>query len=254
MVLQDSTVTYNTAAFNGTSVSALTGANGANTNVSLTLGSTDGDGNFSGQFDQNNAGTILSSIQFPGSSASYTYAASGTGGRYTFNLLGDPATSTAPLPFILYASGANRGFLLDQSSSSVMTGTMNPQGKTGGILSGSEITGTFAAATASSGNSVVDPLAANLLLTWANTGVSGTEYDSANPAGVGLVGAPGYSLQTSGIGTITLTAPSAQNYAIYIVDTSGTCTLANPACAIQDFLMIDETATNKIPSVIFAKQ
>ena len=254
MVLQDSTVTYNTAAFNGTSVSALTGANGANTNVSLTLGSTDGDGNFSGQFDQNNAGTILSSIQFPGSSASYTYAASGTGGRYTFNLLGDPATSTAPLPFILYASGANRGFLLDQSSSSVMTGTMNPQGKTGGILSGSEITGTFAAATASSGNSVVDPLAANLLLTWANTGVSGTEYDSANPAGVGLVGAPGYSLQTSGIGTITLTAPSAQNYAIYIVDTSGTCTLANPACAIQDFLMIDETATNKIPSVIFTKQ
>jgi hypothetical protein len=93
-----------------------------------------------------------------------------------------------------------------------------------------------------------------LLLTWANTGVSGTEYDSANPAGVGLVGAPGYSLQTSGICTITLTAPSAQNYAIYIVDTSGTCTLANPACAIQDFLMIDETATNKIPSVIFTKQ
>jgi hypothetical protein len=261
MVLQDSTVTYNDAAFNGTSVSALTGVNGANTDVSLTLGSTDGNGNFSGQFDQNNAGTILSGIQFPGSSASYTYAASGTSGRYTFNMLGDPATSTSPLPFILYASGANRGFLLDQSSSSVMTGTMNPQGKTGGVLSGSEITGTFAAATASSGNSAVDPLAANFLLTWVNTGactsecISGTEYDSATPAGVVLTGAnPSYSLQTTGNGTITLTAPSALNYAIYIVDTSGTCTFANPACAIQDFLMIDETATNKNPSVIFAKQ
>jgi hypothetical protein len=261
MVLQDSTQTYNTAAFDGTSVSALTGVNGANTNVSLTLGSTDGNGGFSGQFDQNNAGTILSSIQFPGSSTSYTYAASGTGGRYTFNMLGDPATSAAPLPFILYASGANRGFLLDQSSASVMTGTMNPQGKGGGILSGSEITGTFAAATTRSGNSAVDPLAANLLLTWANTGtctsecVNGTLYDTANPAGVPLTGAnPAYSLQATGNGTIALTAPSTESYVIYVIDTSGTCTFANPACAIQDFLMIDETPANLDPSIIFARQ
>ncbi len=264
MVLQDSTQTYNTAAFNGTSVSALSGVNGANGNVSLTLGSTDGNGNFSGQFDQNDAGTILSAIQFPGSSTSYTYAASGTSGRYTFNMLGDPSTSTAPLPFILYASGANRGFLLDQSSSSVMTGTMSPQGKGSGILSGSEITGTFAAASTSSASSAVDPLAANLLLTWANTGactsecVSGTEYQILNESILSiapLAGAnPSYALQSTGYGTIALTAPSTENYAIYVVDTSGACTLSSPACAIQDFLMIDETTSNKNPSVIFAKQ
>src|SRR5208283_2695482 len=152
------------------------------------------------------------------------YAASGTGGRYTFNMLGNPSTNTAPIPFILYASGANRGFLLDQSSPSVITGTMNPQGKGAGILSPSELAGTFAAATTRSGSSEVDPLAANLLLTFANTGacdsncVSGTLYDSASPAGVALAGTvqPNTFL-SSGYGPIALTAPSAQNYVIYVI-------------------------------------
>ncbi len=120
MVLQDSSPTYNNAAFKATSVSALTGTvTAANatctappcTSVSLILGTPDGNGNFSGIFDQNNAGTILSSVQFPGASQSpspYTYAATGTPpvGRYTFNLLGNPAANPvqAPLPFVLYAS------------------------------------------------------------------------------------------------------------------------------------------------------
>ena len=272
MVLQDSTQTYNNAAFNGTSVSALTGTgpNGTNANVSLTLGSTDGNGNFSGQFDQNKAGTILSSVQFPSAAQTtspYTYAASGTTGRYMFQMLGNPSASpvVAPIPFVLYASGANRGFLLDQSSSSVMTGTMNPQGKgggtQGGILSGSEMTGTFAAATTSSASSGVDPLAANLLLTWANTGtctsecLMGTEYEILDDnilSIMPLVGA--YTLMDTGNGTIALTAPSAENYVIYIVDSTGACSLQNPVCAIQDFLMIDEDKTNPNPSIIFAKQ
>jgi hypothetical protein len=271
MVLQDSTQTYNNAAFDATSVSALTGVNGTNTNVSLTLGSTNGNGDFSGQFDQNNAGTILSSVQFPSASQTtspYTYAASGTTGRYIFQMLGNPSASpvVAPIPFVLYASGANRGFLLDQSSSSVMTGTMNPQGRTGGILSSSDLPGTYAAATTGSGASGVEPIAANLLLTYANTGtcasgcvdVSGTEYQildenilSITP----LAGAIGPNLfLTNGVGSIALSAPSAENYVIYIVDTTGTCSLQNPVCAIQDFLMIDETTSNKNPSIIFAKQ
>src|SRR6202795_318698 len=101
MVLQDSTLTYDIAHFKGTSVSSLTGTvTGTNAtctappwaNVSLTLGTTDGNGNFFGQFDQNNAGAILSAAQFPPTgSTSYTYAApSGSTGRYTFNMLGDP--------------------------------------------------------------------------------------------------------------------------------------------------------------------
>ena len=147
-----------------------------------------------------------------------------------------------------------------------MTGTMYQQGKTGGILSSSEITGTFAAATTSSGGPGVDPLAANLMLTYANTGtcatgcvnVSGTEYQMINENILSitpLAGAIGPSLfLTSGVGTIALTAPSAQSYVIYIVDTTGACSLQDPVCAIQDFLMIDEDKTNPNPSIIFAKQ
>jgi len=257
MVLQDSSQTYNNAAFNGSSVSALTGtgASGVNTNVSLTLGSTDGKGNFSGQFDQNNAGTILSSVEFPPTgSNNYTYAATGTNGRYTFNMLGNP------LPFVLYASGQNRGFLLDQNSSSVMTGRMDPQGKGNGFLAGSELPGTYAAATTGSGNSGVDPIAANLLLTWTNTGtctsecVNGTQYDSVNynPLGVPLAGA--YTIFDIGNGTIALTGPPAQNYVIYGLDTSGCTSAQNPVCAIQDFLMMDVDKTNPNAAIIFAQQ
>ncbi|MGA7293941.1 MAG: hypothetical protein WBW85_15505, partial [Terriglobales bacterium] len=257
MVLQDSTKTYNNAAFKGTSVSALTGtgANGANTNVSLTLGTTDGNGNFSGQFDQNNAGTILSGVQFPPAGSTYTYAAANAAnGRYTFQMLGNPGANpvVAPLPFVLYASGANRGFLLDQSSASVMTGTMNPQGKGSGIFSGSELPGTFAAATTSSGGSGVTPLAANFLLTSPgnqvfNTG--GTLYPGAQAIPSGST----YTLTDSGPGTIVLNFQTPQNYAIYTVDTSG-CTGSSPVCAITDFYMIDEDKTNTAPSVIFAQQ
>jgi hypothetical protein len=269
MVLQDSSQTYNNAAFKGNSVSALTGVSGANTNVSLTWGTTDGNGDFSGVFDQNDAGTILSAIAFPSESQSpspYTYAASSSSnGRYIFQMLGNPSASTvvAPLPFVLYASGKNRGFLLDQSSSSVMTGTMNPQGNSqAGIFSGSELAGVYAAATKSSGNSAVDPIAANLLLTWANTGtctsecVNGTLYDSASPTGATLAAA--YTLQDSGYGAIAPVKPATTpNYAIYVLDTLGCNASAknpNPVCAIQSFVMIDEDTTNPNPSIIFAKE
>lgn len=273
MVLQDSSLTYNNAGLKGTSVSALTGT-GPNatcaappcTNVSLILGSTDGNGHFSGLFDQNNAGTILSTAQFPPATGSnnYTYAATGTPtlGRYTFNLLGDPTATTAvpPLPFIFYASGANRGFLLDQSSSSVMTGTMTPQGKAAFGFPASALPSTFAATTTSSGSSGVDPIAANLLFSWVNTGgctaacVNGTLYDAANPAGVALAGAnPGYTMQSTGNGTIALTAPAAQNYVIYVLGVSG-CNNSSPVCAIQDFLMMDVDKTNPNASILFAQQ
>ena len=273
MVLQDSSQTYNIAAFKGTSVSALTGTVTAATavctappcaNVALTLGTTDGNGNFFGQFDQNNAGVILSAAQFPPTgSTSYTYAASGTTGRYTFNMLGDPTANPvkAPLPFVLYASGANRGFLLDQSSSSVMTGMMNPQGKSGGAFAGSELPGTFGAATTSSGSSAVSPIAANLLLTFPGGGVfnvSGTQYQY--PGGSQTVtGTLDLNSPNGNVGAfaIALTAPSAQNYVIYVLDTSGPCNIQQgPVCAIQDFLMMDVDKTNPNPnaSIIFAQE
>jgi hypothetical protein len=83
MVLQDSKITtYNNKAFAGYSVSALTGTND---NVALIFGQTDGTssgsgvsgacpgsntGNVIGNFDQNNAGTILSVSPYPGANQS----------------------------------------------------------------------------------------------------------------------------------------------------------------------------------------
>jgi hypothetical protein len=261
MVLQDSSVTYDQALFKSTSVSALTGVNAPNANVALTLGSTDGNGNFSGQFDQNNAGVIISDAQFPPKgSTSYTYAATGTPpvGRYTFNMLGDPTANPVkpPIPFVLYASGANRGFLLDQSSPSVMTGTMNPQGNGSLSFGGTELPGTYAAATTSSGGSAVIPIAANLLMTSPGGGVfnvSGTQYPGSQAVtGTYDLGVAGFQ---NGTGKITLTTPSAQNYVIYVLDSSGPCNpLKSPVCAIQSFLMMDVDKTNPNASIIFAQQ
>src|SRR5258708_21662094 len=81
-------------------------------------------------------------------------------------MLGNPNASpvVAPLPFILYASGANRGFLLDQSSPSVMTGTMDPQPSKSSYAP-TELPGTFAAATISDSHPTLVPVVQNLLLT-----------------------------------------------------------------------------------------
>jgi hypothetical protein len=243
---------YNTGTFKkgNTSVVSLTGVDstGTNSNVSLTLVTTDGAGNLSGNFDQNNAGTIVSVSNF---STGYTYLATGSG-RYTFKLLGNPnAPVVPPLPFVLYASAANQGFLLDQSSPSVMTGTMVlqtiPKAQQG-FFSASNIPGTYAAATTSSATSGVDPIAANLLLTWVGTGtctaqcVNGTQYDAGNPGGVPVAGPnKAYTLQGSGYGTITLTAPSAESYVIYAID-------------ITHLLVMDVDKTNANASIIFAEQ
>jgi hypothetical protein len=246
MVLQDSTQTYNNAAFNGASVSALTGVNGSSTNVALILGYTDGSGDFSGTFDQNNAGTVLSAIQFQGSTYTYT-AGSTTNGRYIFQMLGNPSAQTvvAPIPFVLYASGANAGFLLDQSSSSVMTGTMNPQGNLGIELSGSEFPGTYAAATTQSASPGVSPIAANLFATWTQPSSGSGSCTSEcltgtqDPGSKTMTGT--YTLSASGTGSIALTAPSTETYVIYAVNTTGCKTTAknsNPVCAVQSFYVM----------------
>lgn len=136
-----------------------------------------------------------------------------------------------------------------------MTGTMNPQGKGGGILGGSTLPGTYAAATTSSGNYGVRPIASNFLLTSPGGAppvynVSGTQYQYPG-GGQALTGT--YTLNDLGVGTIMLTAPSAQNYVIYVVDTSG-CTATSPVCQIQDFLMMDVDKSITDPSIIFGQQ
>jgi hypothetical protein len=220
----DSKNNYNNSTFNNTSVASLTGVDGSNSNVSLSLFFTDGSGNLSGNFDQNDAGTILSVSSF---STGYTYSAAPSGsGRYTFQLLGNPNANQPPLPFVLYASAPNQGFLLDQSSPSVMTGTMvlqtAPKAQSG-IFAPANFPGTYAAATTSSGTKLVDPIAANLLLTWVNDEtctkqcVDGKQYDASGSATV--TGA--YAIQANGFGTFTLNAappPPPPTHVVYVID------------------------------------
>jgi len=262
MTLQDSKVSpYNNAAFNGTSVSELVGANN---NVALIQGTTLGDskssggqgpcssnnnnlGNVEGTFNQNNGGTLIPppplsltgiGISFPnntsesGSSNPYTYVStSGNTGRYIFCLLGNPTDTSPvmPIPFVLYASGANRGYLLDQSSSSVMTGTMNPETTPkSGAFASIQAAGTYAVATssntmqsASGCNDLASCYASmNLLLTSPSSTVfslSGIE----NPGNTAISGT--YTVTFSGLGALTMPGQnqSNANFVIYgVTETS----------------------------------
>jgi len=235
-----------------TSISVLTGANA---NVALINGTTDGtssgtggSGGFTGNFDQNNNGTILSVSAFPSAAQTpspYTYVASGTSGRYVFQMMGNPnaTPATLPIPFVLYASGANRGYLLDQASTAVMTGAMNPQPtKASGAYAPAELPGTYAAGTASSSSGVA-PSVENLLLTSPGGGVfnvTGTENQDETVTGT-------YSIQFTGTGAITLTAPTASTNVIYAIDFDSTNSV------ILDFFMMGTTSGTP-SALLFAQQ
>jgi len=263
-------MTYNNAAFSGSSVSSLTGVEVMNSsevpnssNVALIVGTTDGTssgtggtGGFTGTFDQNDNGTITS--VGPSTPFAYTYVATPSiNGRYTFQMLGNTNPVVAPLPFVLYASGANRGFLLDQSSKAVMTGSMNPQLSPNGFnYTPSEMPGTYAAATIVNSDSGITPVVENLLLTStgnATYNVAGTQYTQSGGAGQSLKGS--YTLNNNasggGTGTITLTTPAAQTYVIYVIDATGIPTSTN--AVIDDFMMIGTTSGTP-SSISFAQQ
>ncbi|MGA9494277.1 MAG: hypothetical protein ACLP0H_02960 [Terriglobales bacterium] len=264
---------YNNAAFSGTSVSNLTGTNA---NVALTVGITDGTssgtggtGGFTGTFDQNDNGTIISVP--PSAAFSYTYVATSSNtGRYIFQMLGNPTAKTVvpPIPFVLYASGANRGFLLDQSSSAVMTGTMDPQPSLKNFgYGGSELPGIYAAATVSNSDSSVAPVVQNLLLTSTGFTPAGTPTYLAtgiqNPGNVSLTNGT-YTINNNatgaGTGTITYTSPGV-TYVIYAID--ATAIAGSPNNVITDFMMMG-TCTPQAPattcssgpasSIMFAQQ
>ena len=220
MAFQDPSVTYDKTALNNSAVSHLDGVSGSNTTSSLVLAAGDSSGNLTGSFDADNASTLVSAQAF---TCTYTADASSSG-RYVVNLLGNSSTcGGTPLPFVFYASGANRGLLLDQSSAAVMVGGMDPQGTNlGGTFAGSTLPGTYAAATVGDANSSVSPLAGNLLLTFtgtSNLNVAGTLYQPGAVTGT----AGSYTILSDGTGTITLTPPgaaNADNFVFYAIDTS----------------------------------
>ena len=249
MIFQDQSPTYNNAALNKTMIASLTGVDssaGTMANVSLSVASLDGAGHISGTFDQNNAGTITSAQAF---GTGYAYSAVGCSnncGRYTMNLLGNPtANPPAPMQFIFYATAANRGFLLDQSSFSVLTGTMEQQ--KGSNYAASEMPGVFAASSVASGTKDVTPTVADLLLTSPGNSqfnVTGTRWDASSSQS--LTGS--YTLTSSGVGTIKLTAPGSENYVIYVLDNTGQVPV------VHRFLMMNVDSANKNASIISAQQ
>jgi hypothetical protein len=235
-----------------------------------TSGGTGGAGGFTGGFDQNNNGTILSvepTVADPTTQFTYTYVASSSAtGRYIFQMLGNPTATpvVAPINFVLYASGANRGFLLDQNTAvpaTVMTGTMTPQPTLKNFqYAPSELPGTYAAETISNSDPSIAPVVQNLLLT--STG--NATYNVAgiqNPGNVTLTGAYTIADNPPGLGAITLTAPSAATYVIYAIDASAISGTTNDV--ITDFMMMG-TCTPQPPattcssgppsSIIFAQQ
>jgi hypothetical protein len=261
VVFQNPNLDFGVGGLKNAAIIALTGSDNSGSNVSLTLANPDGKGHISGQFDQNDAGNIVSVSSF-----NYTYTAS-QNGRYVIELLGNPNASPAisPLPFVFYASASDTGFLLDQSSASVMTGTMVPQKSPKGGYANSDLPSTYAAATQSSGAIAVDPLAANLLLTCGgNTcagspfkgtfDVTGTEYDGSGCLGP-ITGT--YAVQSSGVGIPTgnnptgmmLTAPCTQNFVMYMVDV-----VSAGKNDTSRFLMMDVDANTKNASIINVQQ
>lgn len=265
---------YNNAAFSGSSVSALTGINPTasnSSNVALINGTTDGtssgtggSGGFTGGFDQNNNGTILSVSEFPSATATsnpYSYVASGSSGRYIFQLPvnASASASAAPTPFVLYASGANRGFLLDQSSAAVFTGAMYPQSTANNFYyAPSEMPGTYAASSIPGSTSGVVPFVENLLLT--STGSATYNVTGVENSGSGYESLTGsYTMNSNGTGAITLTSPPLPAVATNVIYAVDATTIPNslnsslPNFIITDFFTIGETSGT--PSAItFAQQ
>jgi hypothetical protein len=250
IVFQDPAILGTNADLNASTVSNLTGVDstGSNTLVSLTAASGDGNGKIGGTYDANNAGTIVAAKAFTG----YAYACA-TGGRCTVDLLGDPAANPVvpPVHFVLYLRAANSGFLLDQSSQAVMTGTMDPQ--TGGLFAASALAGPFAAATTTSGTQGVSQVEANLLLASPGNAVFNvggvqdeTDTTGQHPA-QSLAGT--YDTLASGIGTFTLTSPNAASYVIYLIDNP-----SNQNGLVQHFYILNVDKTNTNSSIVFAER
>jgi hypothetical protein len=250
IVAQFAGITYDSTVLDGTSVSHVTGVDSSqsSTLVSLIAGDGDGNGNIAQVFDSNNGGTIVQATTKTSSPCTYTTA---TGGRYVVTLLGT-TTSCGGIPFVFYASGSNRGFLLDQSSAAVMTGGMDPQNSNLGAAS--QLPGAVALATESSATSGVVPFAANFLLTF--TGIVAPPTTPPTPPGA--VAGTQYPGMHAVSGTYTLSSTNTLMPSLSSV--SGTIVLGANANYVfypidaTHFYMIDVDAGVTDPSVIYGQQ
>jgi len=166
--------------------------------------------------------------------------------KHVVTLLGNGSScGSSAVPFVFYASTNSRGFLLDQSSAAVYTGQMDLQ--PGSNFAGSELAGSFAAATIEPATSSVNEAVLNLLFTSAapNFTLSGSQDVIGDPSPETLAGT--YTVSFDGTGTIKLTQPAAQNYVIYLLDN----VKDGP---IQHFVMMNVDPANTNSSIIFAER
>jgi hypothetical protein len=203
---QDPNQLYDSTTFKGVSVFYVTGvgSNTAQGRVFGGLATTDGAGNVSGSFDQNDAGVISSNVSYTG-----TYTAAGSG-RYTISIGG--------VPFVMYAITVNKGFLLDQSSPAVLSGILEPQ--TTNPISAGTIGGTFVQTAQQVSTAAAQDTVAALSLNSSQGKISGTqdETDGTENPNQTVVGS--YTVSSNGRGTFDLTSPATSTGVLYVIGQS----------------------------------
>jgi hypothetical protein len=211
---------YNNGSFNGKSVFNLTGVNSAlDSVVAVGLMLTDGAGNLSSGsvFDENNAGQILSQQTLTG-----TYSVQSNGlGTISFTSATSPASS-----FVLYTVTSNKAFLLDTSSSSALSGLLEPQVSGNvGTFSPATIQGSFVTGTTATTNSAAANLSGVLSLDGsANvTGIQDQTTPSGNTPGQAFTAT--YTVSSNGRGTMSVTSPAATSRVLYVINGSKFATI-----------------------------
>ena len=169
--------------------------------VSIGEITSDGAGNLSGVFDQNDNGTISSSV-FTGN---YSIGANGRG---VLNFIINPPFA---VPSYFYMAGNNRGFLLlgpaMNGPSQALSGSFGPQ--SGGPFGTSSLAGNFffGSITPATRNTLSF---AGVMTMDGSGGVSGTaDIGTSEGNAVGQAVAGNYAVAADGRGTLTLTSPSA---------------------------------------------
>jgi hypothetical protein len=228
---QKSGLPYDNTTFNGTSVFYATGVNSANSlkgDVSAGLASTNGVGGITGVFDRNDAGSITSNASFSGG----TYSAAPVGsGRYTFSFNG--------VTYVLYAITTNKGFLLDQSSTSVLSGLMQPQ--TSPTLNASVINGSFIQTSQQVSTAGAEDQVSALILNASNGTITGTVDETDGTENPNQTVSGTYTVSSNGRGSFDLSMPSVSPQVLYVIGTS-------------TFVVVEMDSSNQNPTVLITER
>src|SRR5581483_4449355 len=203
---QDTSQLYDNSTFNATSVFYVTGvgSNASQGRVIAGLEAATGAGSLSGSLDQNNAGAISSNVTFNGA-----YSATGSG-RYTIMLNN--------MPFVMYAITANKGFLLDQSSTSFLSGVFEPQ--TTKPINASTIGGSFVQTAQQVSTAWAQDTVAAVMLNNSIGAISGTQDETDGSETPNQAVAGSYTVSSNGRGSFNLTSPAASTGVLYVIGQS----------------------------------